>query len=92
MIYVYWTLAAPTGFIAALVITLTLSGKALSSATPDWLALLAAAAVLALLAWSYHLATSAGRTGLAILVVIVSWVVFAGTMLIYGLMHQHLWN
>ena len=49
-------------------------------------------AVLALLAWSYHLATSAGRTGLAILLVIVSWVVFAGTMLIYGLMHQKLWN
>lgn len=92
MIYLYWVLAVPTGLLATLVIGVIVSGKALSSATPDWLGTLAAAGVLALLVWSYHLATASSRPVLAILVVVLSWLVFAGTMLTYGLMHQQLWN
>jgi hypothetical protein len=49
LIYVYWVLAVPTGLLASVVVLLTISGQRLSSATPDWLALVASAAVFALL-------------------------------------------
>lgn len=92
MIYLYWILAIPTGLIAGLVVLLTLSGQRLSSATPDWLALLAAGVVLALLGWGHHVGTAGGRPGLAALLVVLSWVLFAGSMLINGLLHQKIWN
>lgn len=92
MIYVYWVLAVPTGILASVVIFLTLSGQRLSSATPAWLALVASGAVLALLGWGYNLGTSGGRPFLAALLVVLSWVLFFGVMLINGLMHQKIWN
>ncbi len=92
MIYLYWVLSVPTGLLASAVVFLTISGQRLSSATPDWLALVASGAVFALLGWSYKLGTSGGRPGLATLLVVFSWVLFAGTMIINGLMHQKIWN
>ncbi len=92
MIYLYWVLAVPTGFLASVVILLTVSGQRLSSATPDWLAYAASGAVLAILVWGYHLATSSGRPGLAALLVVGSWVLFATAMIVNGLMHQTIWN
>lgn len=92
MIYLYWVLAVPTGLLASIVILLTLGGQRLSAATPDWLALVAAGAVLGLLGWGYKLGKSRGRPGLALLVVVLSWVLFGGTMLVNGLMNQKVWN
>jgi hypothetical protein len=92
VIYLYWILAVPTGVLAGLVILLTLSGRSLSSSTPDWLAILTAAIVLALLGWGYNLGTSEGKPGLAALLVVVSWIVFFATMLVNGLLHQKTWN
>ncbi len=92
MIYLYWVLAVPTGLLASVAILLTLSGQRLSSATPDWLALVASGAVLALLGWGYKRGTSGGRPGSAALLVVFSWVLFAGAMIINGLMHQKIWN
>ncbi len=92
MIYLYWVLAVPTGLLASVVVFLTITGQPLSSATPAWLALVAAGAVCALLGWGYNLGTSAGRPGLATLLVIFSWVLFAGTMIVNGLVHQKIWN
>lgn len=92
MIYLYWVLAIPTGLLASLVIILTINGQHLSSTTPDWLALVASSAVLALLAWGYKLGTSGCRPFLAALLVVLSWVLFGGVMLINGLMHQNIWN
>lgn len=92
MIYVYWVLAVPTGLLASLVILLTLGGRQLSSATPAWLGLLAAAVVLGVLVWGYRLGTAGGKPGLATLLVVLSWVLFAGTMFVNGLMHQKIWN
>lgn len=92
MIYLYWFLAVPTGLLAAAVIFLTLGGQALSAATPAWLALVAAGVVLGLLGWGYKLATAAGKPGRASLLVVLAWVLFAGAMLVNGLMHQTVWN
>ena len=92
MIYVYWILAIPTGILAGIVILMTLSGRSLSSSTPDWLALLTATVVFGLLGWGYSLATSEGRAGWAALLVVLSWIVFFGTMLVNGLLHQKTWN
>jgi len=92
LIYVYWLLAVPTGLLASVVILLTISGQRLSSVTPDWLALAASGAVLALLSWGYNLGTSGGRPFVAALLVVLSWILFAGAMLINGLMNQKIWN
>jgi hypothetical protein len=92
MIYVYWTLAVPTGLLASLVIILTLGGRPLSAATPAWLSLLVAAAVLGILVQSHGLATTGGKPGLAALLVVFSWVLFAGAMILNGLMSQKTWN
>lgn len=92
MIYLFWLLALPTGLLAALVVFLTISGQRLSSATPDWLALLAAGAVLGLLVSGYRLGTAGGRPFAAALLVVLSWLLFAGTMFVNGLMNQQLWN
>jgi hypothetical protein len=51
-----------------------------------------AAVVLGLLGWGTRLVKTSGRPGLAVLVVVVSWVVFVGSMLINGLLHQKTWN
>lgn len=92
MIYLYWLLAAPTGALAVAVLGLTVTGKRLSSATPDWLSLLASAAVIAMLVWSYRMATSRDRPGAAAFLVVLSWIVFAGSMISHALMTQTLWN
>lgn len=92
MIYVYWLLAVPTTLLAGAVIFLTLSGQRLSSATPDWLALTAAGAVLGLVGWGYNVGTSGGRPAVATLLVVLSWVLFAGAMIVNGLMNQKIWN
>lgn len=92
MKYLYWILAVPTGVIACLVVLLTLGGQRLSAATPAWLSLVVAAVVLVLLSWGYRLVKTGGRPGLAVLVVVLSWVVFVGSRLINGLLHQKTWN
>ena len=92
MVYVYWVLAVPTGLLALLVIMLTLGGKQITPVTPDWLSLLTSAAVLGLLVWGFRWATTGARPGLAVVLVVLSWVVFLGVMLVNGLMHQKTWN
>ena len=88
----YWLLAAPTALLAGLVIVMNLAGRALSQATPIWLSLLMAAVVIGLLVWARTLGTQGGRPGLAVLMVLGSWVLFCGVMLVNGLMHQKVWN
>lgn len=92
MIYVYWLLAVPTMLLGGVVILFTLGGQRLSSATPPWLALIAAGAMLGLAGWGYKVATSGGRPGMAALWVILSWVVFAGATVVNGLMGQRIWS
>jgi hypothetical protein len=90
--YLYWVLAVPTGVVACLVVLLTLAGQRLSAATPAWLSLVVAAVVLGLLGWGYRLLKTGDRPGLAVLVVVLSWVVFVGSMVVNGLLHQKIWN
>ncbi len=92
MKYLYWVLAVPTGVIACLVVLLTLGGQRLSAATPAWLSLVVGTVVLGLLGWGYRLVKTGGRPGLAVLVVVLSWVVFVGSMVVNGLLHQKIWN
>lgn len=92
MIYLYWLLAVPTTLLGSVAILLTLGGQRLSSATPPWLALVSAGAVLGLVGWGYKVATSGGRPGLAALWVAFSWVVFAVAMVVNGLMGQKIWG
>lgn len=92
MNYFYWLFALPTGMLASLVIIMTLSGKALSNSTPNWLSLSASAIVLGLLWWSYQLIFVKNHPILAILVVIASWIIFAAIMVGYGLMTTKIWN
>lgn len=92
MIYIYWLLAIPTGLLASVVILMTLAGQRLSSATPHWLGLLAAAAVLSLVGYGYKVGVSSEKPGIAVLLVVSSWVVFASIMLINGIMRQTTWN
>lgn len=92
MTYLYWCLALPTGFLAGLVIVMTLAGQRLGPTTPGWLALAAASAVLGLLVSGFRLATAGGRPGIGVLLVVLSWAVFAGAMIAHGLMTQKLWN
>ena len=92
MIYVFWMLAAPSGALSALLILMSVAGQRLSAATPVWLALLAALGVMGLLAWAYQLATKRGRPRVACAIVVLSWVLFAVTMLANGLAHQQTWQ
>ena len=92
MIYVFWLLAAPTGVLSALLILMSVAGQRLSAATPVWLALLAALGVVGLLAWAHQLATKRLRPGVACAVVVLSWVLFAVTMVANGLAHQETWQ
>lgn len=92
MNYFYWLFALPTGMLASLVIIMTLSGKALSNSTPNWLSLSASAIVFGLLWWSYQLIFVKNHPILAILVVIASWIIFAAIMIGYGLMTTKIWN
>ena len=92
MIYVFWILAAPTGALSALLLLMSLAGQKLSAATPIWLAVLAALGVMGLLAWAHQLATKRGRPGVACAFVVLSWVLFAVTMIANGLAHQDTWQ
>lgn len=92
MNYVYWLFALPTGALASLVIIMTLSGKALSNGTPNWLSLCASAVVFGLLWCSYQLIFVKNHPILAIVVVIASWIIFAAIMVGYGLMTMKIWN
>jgi hypothetical protein len=87
----FWLLAVPTGALAALVVLLNLAGRPLSAATPIWLSVLAALAVLALLAGARRLAV-AGRPGLAGLLVVGSWLLFAVVLIVNGFARQRIWN
>ncbi|KAB2968493.1 MAG: hypothetical protein F9K18_02705 [Thermoanaerobaculia bacterium] len=91
MTYLFWFLAAPTGVLAGLVLVLNLLGRQLSAATPLWLSALVSLAVLALLGWALRLARSK-RPGLACLLVLGSWLVFALAMVANGLARQQVWN
>ena len=88
----FWLLATPTGALALFVILMTIAGKKLSAATPLWLALVAGAGVLALLIWAYRLLVLHGRPGLACVITVASWLLFAGVMLVNGLLHQKTWQ
>ena len=92
MIYVFWLLAAPTGVLSALLILMSVAGQRLSAATPVWLALLAALGVIGVLAWAHQLATKRLRPSVACAVVVLSWVLFAVTMVANGLAHQQTWE
>ena len=92
MIYIFWMLAAPTAALSALLIFMSLAGQRLSAATPVWLAVLAAVGVMGLLAWARQLATKRGRPGLACAIVVLSWVLFAVTMIANGLAQQETWQ
>ena len=92
VIYVFWILAAPTAGLSALLILMSLAGQPLSAATPVWLALLAALGVIGLLAWAHQLATKRGRPSIACAIVVLSWVLFAVTMVANGLAHQQTWQ
>jgi hypothetical protein len=92
LIYVSWTLAAPTGALAALLLLMTVAGKPLSAATPAWRALLAAIGVFALPAWAWRVATAGERPGMACGIVVLSWVLFALAMFVNGIARQKLWN
>jgi hypothetical protein len=45
-----------------------------------------------MLYWALGLVTKEGSTGLAIGVVILSWIIFGGMMLISGFSNTKLWN
>lgn len=92
MIYLFWILTAPTGALAALLVFMSIAGKRLSAATPIWLTLLASAGLIALLVWAYHVATTSGRPGIACLMVVLSWLLFAVIMIVNGLAHQTVWQ
>jgi hypothetical protein len=92
VIYVFWMLAAPTGALSALLILMSVAGQRLSAATPGWLTLLAAFGVIGLLAWAHQLTTKRRRPGVACAIVMLSWVLFAFTMLANGLAHQQTWQ
>jgi small neutral amino acid transporter SnatA (MarC family) len=92
VIYIFWMLAAPTGALSALLILMSVSGQRLSAATPVWLALLAAVGVIGVLAWAHQLATKRGRPGVACAMVVLSWVLFAASMVANGLAHQQTWQ
>ena len=92
VIYVFWILALPTGALSVLLILMSIAGQPLSAATPIWLTLLAAFGVIGLLVWAQQLATKRGRRGVACAIVVVSWVLFAFTMLANGLAHQQTWQ
>ena len=91
MVYIFWILAAPTGALSALLILMSLTGQRLSAATPVWLAVLAALGVMGLLGWAHQLAKR-GRAGVACAIVVLSWVIFAVTMIANGLAHQDTWQ
>ncbi len=88
----FWILAVPTGGIALLVMLMTMAGKKLSSATPLWLSMVAALAVLALLAWAWRLSGVHHQPGWACVITVASWLVFAVTMIVNGLLRQTSWN
>lgn len=88
---VYWLLAVPTALLACLVIFKSLGDQG-GGSPPAELAMAAAAAVLGLVGWGWRLAMTGGRPGMAVLLVVMSWVVFAGTMVGYALMTQKVWN
>ena len=92
VIYVFWTLAAPTGALSALLILMSLGGQPLSAATPVWLALLSALGVIGVLVWAHQLATKRARPGIACAMVVLSWVLFAVTMVANGLANQQTWQ
>ena len=92
MIYVFWMLAAPTGALSVLLLLMSLGGQRLSAATPVWLALLAAIGVIGLLAWARQLATKRRRPVAACAIVVLSWVLFAVTMIANGLSQQQTWQ
>jgi hypothetical protein len=92
VIYAFWMLAAPTAFLSALLILMSVAGQPLSAATPVWLALLAAIGVIGLLAWARQLATTRRRPGAACAIVVLSWVLFAVTMIANGLSQQQTWQ
>lgn len=92
MIYLFWTLAAPTGALAAILLLMTVAGKPLSAATPAWLSLLGSVGVFALLAWAWRVATAGQRPGVACGIVVLSWVLFALAMFVNGIARQKLWN
>ena len=92
MIYVFWILAAPTGALSALLILMSIAGQQLSAATPVWLAVLAALGVMGLLGWARQLATKRGHPGVACAIVVLSWVLFAVTMIANGLAQQETWQ
>lgn len=88
----FWILAVPTGAFALLVALMTLAGKKLSAATPLWLSLVAAVAVLALLAWAYRVSAVQQRPGWACVITVASWIVFAVTMTVNGILRTTNWN
>ena len=87
----FWLLAVPTTALGVVVLLLTLSGTPLSAATPLWLSALAAAGVLALvlLAWRTQ---QHGRALLACGLIVISWVAFAGAMLVNGIVRTANWH
>lgn len=92
MIYLFWILAVPTGALASALILLTVAGQRLSASTPWWLSVSIGFAVLWLLYRAHSFASTGGRPGLAVLLVVASWLMFFVVMLTYGLLHQGTWQ
>lgn len=92
MTVVYWILAVPTAVLATLIIGLTLAGRPLSQATPLWLSFAGGVMVLGCVGWGYHTGVTGQRPGMAVLLVVGSWLAFFAILLTNGLLRQKTWN
>jgi lysylphosphatidylglycerol synthetase-like protein (DUF2156 family) len=92
--WAFTVLALPTGSIATIYLLLTLvgAGPRPKPVSESFIVALASLAVLGLLALGTHLAWRRQAAGLACAVVLLSWLVFAGTLLIHGLMNNRSWQ
>lgn len=88
----YWVLAVPTGALSLVLLLMTVAGRKLSAATPLWLTLVCATVVLAFLVWAHRVLVVHHRPAWACAIVIASWVAFALTMTVNGLLRQTTWN
>ena len=89
----FYFLSLPTGILASVFLLKTLTGTARGHSTmaEKTTTTLASLIVLGMLYGAFVLVRQ-GEQGLGISVVVFSWLVFIGIMLLSGLMNTKLWN